>query len=488
MGAFQTTVLSKARAQLIVRHPFYANILLGTPQIEERPPKDAKPDKAHGYAPTPYSRFTACTDMRKIYFNMAFIESISTEIVLFVIVHEVMHIVLKHGLRCQHRNHTRWNIACDFAINWMLKKAGFVIWEHALCDSQYEGMSAEMIYEIREKRFQEEKQKRIERLKREMENKEYDAGGDSAPGDDDDSGSDHGNEDGSGSDESDPGNDNEDGSGSDHGNEDSSDSDESDPGNDNEDGDSSPDESGWGEPRPGKRGEGTPDYGQNELEWEDIIEATKSDPELKRQIEREIERKVAQAATVAKMQGKLPGDIERIVQGILNPPMRWQDVLRSYMTAKARDDESWAHRNRRFPDMYLPARHSEAMGEIVVIGDTSGSISNDELAQIGEELREIAEVLHPERIRIIWADVAVASEETFEPGEPVVLHPKGGGGTDMRVPLELAKQYDPIVCLMFTDCYTPWPPVEPPFPLIVLSSTQLVAPIGVTIPLRPGEG
>jgi predicted metal-dependent peptidase len=436
----KASVMSKAKAQLIVRHPFYANILLSTSLIEERPAKNAKIDRKLGYAPTPMAKFTGCTDMRSIWYNIGFIEANPIEIVLFFLVHEVMHIVLKHGLRRQHRNHVRWNIACDFAINWMLKKSGFVIWERALCDPQYAGMSAEMIYELREKKFQEEKQKKIERIKRDLDNEEKNEGDESVRRDDP------------------------------------------------EDDDSSPDESGWGEPHPGKRGEGTSDYGQDELEWEDIVEAAESDPELKRQIEREIERKVAQAATVAKMQGKLPGNLDRIIGGILNPPMRWQDVLRNYMTAKARDDESWAHRNRRFSGVYLPARHSEAMGEIVVIGDTSGSVSNAELAQIGEELREIAEVLHPERTRIIWADAAVAGEETFEPGEPIVLHPKGGGGTDMRVPLKHAEQYDPIVCLMFTDCYTPWPSAEPSFPLIVLSSTKIVAPIGITIPLRPGEG
>lgn len=439
----QINAMSKAKAVMIVRHPFYASFLFSTPLIEESPPADAKPDKKLGYAPTRIARWTACTDMRSIWYNADFIKTLQQDVVIFVLVHEVMHIVLKHGLRMQGRNPRRWNQACDFAINWMLRKAGFVIWEHALCDPQYDGMSAEQIYELREQKFQQRLKQQLKKLK---------DGADLGPGE------------GPDGDGADPG-----------------------PG-DAQDGDGEPGEDdpfGNGKPKPGRRGEGTPDYGQDPAyDWDDLIEATEHDPDLKRKIEREIERKVAQAATIAKMQGKMPGDLERIVDGILNPPQRWQDILRQYMTAQARDDESWSRRDRRFPSVYLPGRYSERMGEIVIIGDTSGSVTDQELVQIGGEVREMAEVLKPERIRVIWADAKVQGHDVFEPGEAIELHPKGGGGTDMRVPLKEAEDYDPVVVLMFTDCATPWP-ASVPFPLIVLSSTNEKSPVGDTIPLRP---
>ena len=127
-------LMSKARAQMLLKHAFFGALILSTKMVkDERVP-------------------TAYTDMVKIGYNPKFIESLATpDLVLFVLAHEVMHIVLKHGLRRGSRNPQRWNIAADFAINLMLKKSGFTIWEHALCDDKYDGMSAEQIYDEREK-------------------------------------------------------------------------------------------------------------------------------------------------------------------------------------------------------------------------------------------------------------------------------------------------------------------------------------------------
>jgi predicted metal-dependent peptidase len=144
-------------------------------------------------------------------------------------------------------------------------------------------------------------------------------------------------------------------------------------------------------------------------------------------------------------------------------------------------------RNRRFQNVYLPARHSEKMGEIVLIGDTSGSIGNDELCKYMAEAGAIAEDVHPERIRILWADTKVAGEQVFEEGELIVAKPKGGGGTDMRVPLKKAEDYQPEVVVLFTDGYTPWPDVEPDYPLIVCCTTDVNVPIGMDIRSRPSR-
>ena len=63
----------------------------------------------------------------------------------------------------------------------------------------------------------------------------------------------------------------------------------------------------------------------------------------------------------------------------------------------------------------------------------------------------------------------------------IKLEPKGGGGTDMRVPLKYAEQFDPKVVVLFTDGYTPWPKEEPPYPLIVCCTTNVEVPVGQVI-------
>jgi predicted metal-dependent peptidase len=205
------------------------------------------------------------------------------------------------------------------------------------------------------------------------------------------------------------------------------------------------------------------------------------DPAHEAKVKRGIQQKVAAAANVARMAGKFGGELERLVGEILDPKVPWSHILRDFMTRVTKDDEQWSRRNRRFQNVYLPARHSEKMGEIVLIGDTSGSIGNDELCKYMAEAGAIAEDVHPERIRILWADTRVAGEQVFEEGMPIDPKPKGGGGTDMRVPLKKAEDYQPECVVLFTDCYTPWPDVEPDYPLIVCSTSGQESPIGLNI-------
>ena len=197
--------------------------------------------------------------------------------------------------------------------------------------------------------------------------------------------------------------------------------------------------------------------------------------------QRQIKQQVAQAATMARVAGKLSGSLEAFVNAILNPVVPWQALLRDYMTRVSQDDETWSRRNRRFSDIYLPSRHSLRMGELVLIGDTSGSITQEELNGVAAEVNSIAETVRPERIRVLWADTEVKKEEVFEPGEPIDLHPMGRGGTDMRVPLEHVRQYDPQVVVLITDGHTPWPTCEPDYPLIVCCTTMVDVPVGLVV-------
>lgn len=201
-------------------------------------------------------------------------------------------------------------------------------------------------------------------------------------------------------------------------------------------------------------------------------------------IKRSIDQKLAQAANMARLAGKLPGDIEKLIEELFNPKVPWEDLLRDYMTRLVHEDESWSRRNRRVTSVYLPARHNERMAGLTIIGDTSGSIGPEDYAKIAGNIRAIIEDLSPEFIRVLWADTQTAAVQMIEPGDftgPRSLKPKGGGGTDMRVPLKDAEEYEPPVVVLITDGYTPWPDSEPPFPLIVVCTTDAPVPVGQVV-------
>lgn len=371
--------LSKVKSLMLMSQVFYATVIMGTALIEAT--------EVFG-RPNP----TLMTDMIKIYYNAVFLltELKTSDLIMFGLAHEVMHIVLMHGFRRGHRNakwiviNARgekeeidiWGVSCDYAVNWILKKSKFTIWDKAYIDPRFDGMPAEQIYDILVK----------------------ESGGMCS-----------GKE-------------------------------------------------------PGKAG----GFGK------DIIEAmAEMDPATQIKAEQHIKRMVADAVTQARLQGQLPGHLARIVEGILNPPLPWDRLFRDFASRIVPCDETWSKRNRRFPHVYLPGRLSYAMGEVVIIGDTSGSMPDAVFPQVGAEVTYMREVVNPERVRIIWADdIDCELMQVFEPGDDIVLTPMGNGGTDMRKPLRYVERFDPICVVLITDCDTPWPSVRPPYPLITVSTNK----------------
>lgn len=363
--------MDKAKSSMVLYHPFFATLILLTELVET----------------TRCER--AATDMVRIYWNPNFINPLPPDKILFIMAHEAMHIILKHGLRQGVREHKRWNIACDHAINLELKACGFTLWEHCYANPKYAGWSAEKIYEDED-----------------CEN----GGGGKGGGD----------------------------------------------------------EMGGG-------------IGEDLMSPGDMTESERQ------QAEREIDALVAKAALNARMQGKgsLGANLELLIDRILNPPLPWFDLLREFMSQTCRDGENWSRRDRRNHTFYLPDKRIERMGELIVIGDSSGSMYSrrEVFPQLANELAAMMDTLMPERIRVIWADdTECGKQEIFEPGDPIEIHPKGGGGTDMRKPLNYVEQFNPLVVILMTDTETPWPK-SVPYPFICLSTTTGVAPFGQTIHL-----
>ena len=95
-------LLDKARAGLILDHPFFASMLLPMPMIEEN------------------SIPTMATDGEEILYNRAFVESMNLKEITFILAHEVLHCVLDHMGRRGARSPNRWNQAADYCINEIL--------------------------------------------------------------------------------------------------------------------------------------------------------------------------------------------------------------------------------------------------------------------------------------------------------------------------------------------------------------------------------
>lgn len=199
-----------------------------------------------------------------------------------------------------------------------------------------------------------------------------------------------------------------------------------------------------------------------------------------KELSKKIKEQIAVAATIAKMAGQLPIGLEQFIDDVLVPKVNWKDLLYKYLLETTKSRQTWNIPNRRYSDVILPSVQNKDVGELVIIGDTSGSMIQA-LNECGSLIKDVARQLKPKRIRVIWADnTDCAGEQVFEIGQAIEFKPVGGGGTDMRKPLKYIEKYKPLACVLFTDCSTPWPD-NTPYPLIVCSTTNQVAPIGKTV-------
>ena len=155
---------------------------------------------------------------------------------------------------------------------------------------------------------------------------------------------------------------------------------------------------------------------------DDDIEKFKSDIKLK----------IAEASMSAKMQGRHPLGMEGLIDSFLKTNTPWEQQLQTYLTSYVESYERGYERfNRKTAHMglMLPSNIQElGMKEIVIGMDTSGS-TQPYLKRFANEINTIKDT-YGIKIRVWYCDAALQREEVFDTDEPLVLHLKGGGGTD----------------------------------------------------------
>jgi predicted metal-dependent peptidase len=124
------TRIQKARTTLLLDHPFFGTLLFRLGGKASR------------------SVATMATDGVSLFYNPEFVETLNAAELAGVLAHEVMHPALQHHTRRGDRDPTRWNMACDYAINPMLLDAGLTLPKDVLLDHRFRGMSAERIYNL----------------------------------------------------------------------------------------------------------------------------------------------------------------------------------------------------------------------------------------------------------------------------------------------------------------------------------------------------
>jgi predicted metal-dependent peptidase len=204
-------------------------------------------------------------------------------------------------------------------------------------------------------------------------------------------------------------------------------------------------------------GEGEPEPSDGTEEGD----AKEANAHAKQASQTEVEEAIVRAATSAAMSnqaGNVPGDVQRLVDDILNPKQPWYSIYQKYLTEKCKDDYSWARRNRRIRSVYLPSAYSEQMGALNFYIDASCSVSDEQFSMQTNQIRWVKNNINPKLIRIIVFNTRIQEIHEIKDCEPWNVEFHGRGGTCIIECVDhMAKCRDAEAHTFFTDGYFSMP-------------------------------
>jgi len=127
------TRIVQARVKMLFQHPFFGQLAIRLTL-----------EQADDWCPT------AATDGRKFYYNSEFIATLDDDELVFLVGHELGHVMFEHFMRVEDRDKKIWNMAGDYVINHILKreKIGRVITAvKILLDDKYADWVTEDVYD-----------------------------------------------------------------------------------------------------------------------------------------------------------------------------------------------------------------------------------------------------------------------------------------------------------------------------------------------------
>lgn len=191
--------------------------------------------------------------------------------------------------------------------------------------------------------------------------------------------------------------------------------------------------------------------------WEDSTD-------ISEQLAESIVRSMVSEA-VQKSRGNVPGAIKQIIDEIMESKVNWRAILRNFVAKRRSTKKSptWRKRNRRLGTLQPGNKKNRKLNLTVAI-DTSGSVSDKELALFTGEIQKIYQ--NGADITVIECDAAVQNvyEYTKKLQKSGGMTFKGRGGTDFRPVFEHIMNPEktkakPDAVIFLTDGYGPAPNV-----------------------------
>lgn len=387
---------------------------------------------------------TLGTDGRRLWFHPPFVADLPPAHLQFWIAHVALHCALGHFARRQHRVRARWDIACDHAVNLLLRADGLTLPEDALAEDAFADLSAEQIYPLIPEATQDVPVDRHDVQRDtaggglagyldEMSIAQGDSGGVTSASTGD-----------SGESETDDG---------------------------------STDDEGWDDA--GNIGRKHRPAGQHDAPAPGL-----TDPH---ELEQLWKSRLAAAAQAAREAGRLGQSWRRVLERLIEPVLPWRALLARYVVSAAREDYTFQRPPRRDGVAILP-RLARGSLRIVAVLDTSGSITRQELDEFAAELDALKAQVRAE-VTVHACDERLAADGPwhFDPWDTVTLPESlpGGGGTRFTPVFEWIDRelLAPDLLIYFTDAQGEFPAAPPPYPVLWLVKGRGEVPFGERVGL-----
>lgn len=369
---------------------------------------------------------TAYTDGRDCVYGTSFIENLTDQQLAGLVLHEKLHIVLRHPIRLQglfKKDPMLTNIACDFAANILihdLKEKCVQLPPGAMLDEMFRGWNVLKIYDY---------------IKQQMPPPPPPPPGGKQPP--------------------------EGGGGS-----------------------------GDKKSRKGEKVTiNGKEYTLGDTDEHDFEKIGDMTPEELAKLERDINDELHQGGMLAgRLGAKVPRTIKELLAAKVDWRDALRDFWSAVIRGK--DEFSWkSYDMRRYSmGMLLPVNISETVGEVIVAIDTSGSIGQRELSAFAAELVSLCNAVSPSSLRVLWWDTMVHGEQVFVDNYDEIgsmLKPMGGGGTHVSSVSEYLVKHDarPEAVIIFTDGYVEQPiqwKHDAPTLWLITHNDSMTAPSGHT--------
>ncbi len=406
---------------------------------------------------------TACTDGERVYFGPNFCDGLSVDELTVVLLHELMHVVLGHCFRGRGYNHALYNIAADIVVNSTIQQTlGLDITVrgeelmHVAPDGK-EGYlyTAEDVYEMLLNTLPKSNNKRARSGNRTQGDGEG-ADADMAQGNGEGADADMAQGDRQNGDEA------KDKDGRHDGNATAADAFADDFEDDY-------DTSAY-------------DHGRldDHTKWGETTSATKA----------EWQGHVVDACRTTLEQGKAAGRgaqmAERLYKELTQPTINWRLLLNNFVQTEVAD-YSFMPPDKRYDDFFLPDFNDpvDTVKDLWIVVDTSGSVSNKDIARAYSEIRGGIEQFGGKlKAKVSFFDAKVSDPVEVESVEELLaMRPIGGGGTSFYAVFDYYRKHlhdkeEITGIIVLTDGYAVFPPASAALdtPVFWLINNALVTP------------